>query len=323
MAQDSGNAGARSPAGPPREHEDFLDAREIDGGLELGRAEEPGRRVDAQHPSERQPLREQLPDPRGHHEVARLERLLAHGQLDPEPPARDALDESLGPRPQHDAADARRRIGEDLHDGGLAAQHGDSPDDPARHDDRRQALRAVDAPAIDREAPGEPVPVPRHDLRAERPLGQPLAERRQRPEPQVLGLERFLAELPEPEGDGLGPQPRHLGAQVLPVEVPGPERGGAAVDARERHLGRGRDGGDALGKPQSFAGAGLLRGQERHGRHHDEPQDRVLPVADQQIKHAGPSGAIRSGSRPSSGGQARRAPCPSRAPRTRADPRPP
>ena len=276
--------------------------------------------VDPEDPAERQPLRKELADPRGHHEITRLEGLLAHGQLDPEPPPRNALHETLGARPQHDAADARCGIRQDLDDRRLAAKHGDSPDDPARHDDGREALGAAGAPAVDREAPGEAVPVPRHDFRPERPFGQPLAERGQGPEPKVLGLEGFLAELTEPEGDGLGPQPRHLGAEVLPVEVADPHRGGAPVNARERHLRRGRDGGNALGEPEPLAGAGLLRGQKRHGRHHDEPQDRVLPVADQQIKHAGAS-AIRSGSQPSSGDRARRAPCPSRAPRKRADPR--
>ena len=72
--------------------------------------------------------------------------------------------------------------------------------------------RAIAAPAVDREAPGESVPVPRHDLCPKRPLRQSLAERRQGPESQVLGLERLLAELPEPEGDGLRTQSRHLGA---------------------------------------------------------------------------------------------------------------
>ena len=99
MSQDSGNAGARSPPAPAREHEHFLDARQIDGGLELGRAEKSGGGIRAQHPAEGQPLREQLADARGHHEVARLKRLLTHGQLDPEPPTRDALHESLGARP--------------------------------------------------------------------------------------------------------------------------------------------------------------------------------------------------------------------------------
>src|SRR6185436_16171675 len=128
----------------------------------------------------------------------------------------------LGARAEHDAADARGGIGEDLDDRGLTAKDGDSPDHAASDDDGGKPLRPVDAPAVDREPAGEAVPVPGHDLGAQGALGESLAERRYGPEPEILRLERFLPELAEPQRDGLGAQAGHLGAEVLPVKVAGP-----------------------------------------------------------------------------------------------------
>jgi hypothetical protein len=73
---------------------------------------------------------------------------------------------------------------------------------------------------------------------------------------------------------------------MLPVEIAGPEAGGAPVDAGERGLNGGGDGGDPLGKPQSLTGTDLLSREQGDGRPNHERQDRVLPVPDQQIEHA-------------------------------------
>ena len=120
------------------------------------------------------------------------------------------------------------------------------------------------------------------DLGAEGALGQPLAERRQASGAGGSRLRALSCRSWRSRSATVSARSRAtLGAEVLPVKVARPERGGAAVHLRERHLRRGGEGGDALGQPESVPRASLLHGQERDGRHHDKPQDRVLPVADQ------------------------------------------
>src|SRR5262249_53479487 len=86
---------------------------------------------------------------------------------------------------------------------------------------------------------------------------------------------------------------------------------------REAGLDRRGDRSHALGQPLAL-GTGVLEGQEREGGQEDEQQPGVLPVADPQLEHAEPPGALRSGWRPSSTDPVRREPCRCPAPRRTA-----
>src|SRR5262249_60890594 len=95
--------GGRRPAG---QRDGRLHGGEVGGGLELGSAEEAGRRVDAQDVPEGQTLWEQLADPGGIDQIAGAHALLPGGDLQPEPAPGHALDQTLGPGAMDDAADA-------------------------------------------------------------------------------------------------------------------------------------------------------------------------------------------------------------------------